>query len=120
VAGVLDLLVANITKGHFTFLATKHVVRALFVVDPLAAWAFDTELEVDPLHIASTSVLLDNVLGHLSRQDRPLIRVMVWVLLVVLLPFSRRIAAPAEIVKAFCALNLSATALNHRDRNSTF
>ena len=120
VTRVLDLLVANITKGHFTLLATKLVVCAFLDVDPLAARAFDAELEVNPLHIASTSMLLDNFLSDFSWKNRAHIRVMVWVLLVMLLPFRRSVAAPAEIIKALSTLNLSATTLNLGDRNSTF
>ena len=45
---------------------------------------------------------------------------MVRVLLVMLLPFRRGVAAPAEIVKALSALDLSAATLDLRDRNPTF
>ena len=45
---------------------------------------------------------------------------MVWVLFVVLLSLGGSIAAPAEIVKALCALDLGATTLDFRDWHTTF
>ena len=73
VIGVLDLLVANITKCHFTLLAAKLVVGSFLHIDLLATRAFDAELEVHPLHIPSAPILLDNFLSHFGWKNRPLI-----------------------------------------------
>jgi len=88
-------------------LASQGVRRPNLLVELLTFRTCRTELEVNPLDIFMT-VFLYYLWSHLRRQQSPAVVVVVRVLFIVLLAFSRSTTRPAEVVEALRTLNLSA------------
>ena len=119
---IIHCLVAHVAELLAALVALDQVAVTLLLVDSLALLdgANAAQLDVDPLYVLAGAIRLDLLWCYLVGKQRALVAVMIRLLLVMLLSFSRGAAVPAEVLEAARALNLCAAGRVLADWHAAF